>query len=350
MVGLDQNRKLRILCFGAGAIGSYIGGSLAIQGHEVHFLDRPETLEKIKQNGIQLQLPGGKFTIEPDFLWSSIEDAISNSFDFSIVAVKSYDTDGLIQNWSNFADNFPPVVCFQNGVENEDKIGMILGKDKVIRGTVTTAIGRNQNEVIVEKLRGVGIEHKNQLTSEIISAMQKAGLNAIAYNDPLAMKWSKLLTNLTTNASSAILSLPPSDILSDRELFKIEIEELRETIKVMRAMKIKIIDLPGTPVRLFSFVVDKCPIFLSQFILKNFISKGRGGKMPSFYIDFHSNRKKSEVDYLNGAVVRFGNKFGVDTPTNKILNSTLIQFTNEEIPINDFAQKPEAYKKLFKKS
>ena len=77
-----------------------------------------------------------------------------------------------------------------------------------------------------------------------------------------------------------------------------EIEELRETIKVMREMKIKIIDLPGTPVRLFSFVVDKFPIFLSQFILKNFISKGRGGKMPSFYIDLHSSRKKSEVDYL----------------------------------------------------
>ena len=345
---MNPNKKFCILCFGAGAIGSYIGGSLAIQGHEVHFLDRPDTLEKIKMNGIHLHLPNGKFKIEPDYLWDSISDAISkNKYDFSIVAVKSYDTDGLIEEWSNNLDKFPPVVCFQNGVENEEKIGLVLGKEKVIRGTVTTAIGRNENEIVVEKLRGIGIEQKNQLTTLIIEAMQNAGLNAIGYNDALAMKWSKLLTNLTTNASSAILGMDPADILSDKELFKIEIEELRETIKVIHAMKLPIIDLPKTPVRLFSFVVKNFPVFLSQFVLKNFIAKGRGGKMPSFYLDLQSKRKKSEVDYLNGAVVRFGKKYGVQTPINEILTATLIQLTREEVPTSKFFNSPETYKNLF---
>ncbi len=343
-----NEKKMKVLCFGAGAIGSYIGGSLSLDGHEVHFVDRPEAIGKIKKQGIQLVLPQGAFDLKPEKLWSSLNDALQNQpFDFSIVAVKSFDTESLVQSWEEKKDLIPPVLCLQNGVENEILIQSKVGEKKTISGTVTTAIGRIRKGIVVERLRGIGIEDKNDLTHEIISIMNRAGLNAVAFQDARAMKWSKLLTNLTTNASSAILGMTPSDIISNPDLYKIEIEQLRETLRVMHAQRIPVTNLPGTPVKLFAMVVKQFPLFISKLVLKKSISAGRGAKMPSFYLDLISNRKKSEVDYLNGAVVRYGKKVNVRTPVNETLTATLLELTNGSIPLSEFDHLPEKYQKLF---
>ena len=63
--------------------------------------------------------------------------------------------------------------------------------------------------------------------------------------------------------------------------------------------------------------------------------------MPSFHIDLHSGRGKSEVEYLHGEVVRAGEKFNVPTPVNKVLTETLVALTNKDIPLEEFAHQPE---------
>ena len=63
--------------------------------------------------------------------------------------------------------------------------------------------------------------------------------------------------------------------------------------------------------------------------------------MPSFHIDLHSGRGKSEVDFLHGAVVRAGKKSGVPTPVNKLLTETLLALTNGEIPLEEYTRQPE---------
>ena len=71
------------------------------------------------------------------------------------------------------------------------------------------------------------------------------------------------------------------------------------------------------------------------------MGKGRGEKMPSFHIDLYAGRKQSEVDYLNGAVVRFGAQVGVPTPVNRLLNETLLALASGEMPRETFALQPE---------
>jgi 2-dehydropantoate 2-reductase len=63
--------------------------------------------------------------------------------------------------------------------------------------------------------------------------------------------------------------------------------------------------------------------------------------MPSFHIDLHSGRGKSEVDYLNGAVVRYALKAGLRAPANKVLNETLLALTNGDLETSEFSKKPE---------
>ena len=65
--------------------------------------------------------------------------------------------------------------------------------------------------------------------------------------------------------------------------------------------------------------------------------------MPSFHIDLHSGRGKSEVDYLNGAVVRSGERLGIPTPVNRWLNKTLLSLTQGSLPLDIYSHNPEKY-------
>ena len=109
--------------------------------------------------------------------------------------------------------------------------------------------------------------------------------------------------------------------------------------------RFKVVDLPGTPVRALAFAV-RLPLWLSKPLLARAAGGGRGGKMPSFHIDLHSGRGKSEVDYLHGAVVRAGKRTNVPTPVNQLLTETLLALTNGEIPLEEYAHQP---KKLLSK-
>jgi 2-dehydropantoate 2-reductase len=337
------NIKLRFLCFGAGAIGTYIGGSLALAGQTVVFLERPELAPGLRERGLSLHRGGQDSHIAHPTVATSVDEALTlGPFDAAILAVKAFDTAELVRSLAAYSIALPPVMCLQNGVENEALLASVLGEDKVIPATVTTAIGRSQaGAITVERLRGIGLSADHILAPSLASVLDEAQLRAHLYANPMAMKWSKMLTNLLANASSAILDLPPDAIFAHPGLFSMEIEMLREALRVMRAQRLPVIDLPGTPVRALAFLVSALPPALSQPLLRPSLGKGRGGKMPSFHIDLHAGRGKSEVDFLNGAVVRFGEKFCIPTPVNRMLNETLQALTRGEIALDAFAGKPE---------
>jgi len=340
--------SLRFLCFGAGAIGTYIGGSLALAGQHVVFLERPELAPGLRERGLRIQRGGEESHVTAPQVAASLDEALTHGpFDAALLAVKSFDTPGLLESLLPYKVALPPVICFQNGVDNEPLLSSALGEEKVIPATVTTAIGRGQaGAIAVERLRGIGLHADHILSPNLEGVFNAAGLRARLYYNAPAMKWSKMLTNLLANASSAILNLPPSVIFADPALFEMEMEMLREALRVMRALKLPVIDLPGTPVRALAFLGGSMPRWLSQPLLSQALGKGRGAKMPSFHIDLHAGRGTSEVDYLNGAVVRAGEKLGISTPVNRALNATLLALTRGELPLDTYARNPHEFLKL----
>jgi 2-dehydropantoate 2-reductase len=250
-----------------------------------------------------------------------------------------------------YLDRLPSILSLQNGVENEVVIAEFLGKDRVISGTVTSAIGRRATgQIVLERMRGSGIAAGHPLSERLAQAMHSAGLNTWLFSNAQDMKWSKMLTNLLANASSAILDMAPAEIFAHPGLYSLEIAQLRETLQVMRAMGIRTVDLPATPVRLLAFSMRWLPTWLSRPLLARAVGAGRGQKMPSFHIDLHSSRGKSEVDYLNGAVVKHGERLGIPTPANRLLNDTLIALTENKLSIEKFSGKPEVLLKMFRAS
>ncbi|MHB8133985.1 MAG: ketopantoate reductase family protein [Anaerolineaceae bacterium] len=335
---------MKLLIFGAGAIGTYIGGSLAANGNLVFFFDRKEMVSRIRQTGIKIhKADNTTISLDKPNISSDLADLLkAENFDCAIIAVKSFDTESLIHQVIEYQSQIPPIVCLQNGVENEITLKKLLPSVEIIAGSVTTAIGKTaDHEIVVEKLRGIGIENKGSLSKRLVNEMNRSGLKAKLFNNANDMKWSKMVTNLTSNAMSAILGMTPAEILDNNQLYSLEIEQLREALRVMQAFHFNIVDLPGTPVRLFCWVVKYLPPSISKKILVPFIAKGRGAKMPSFYIDLESGRGKSEVEFLNGAVVRYGEKSKVSTPVNLFLTNTLIALTDGRIERSEYLHQHE---------
>ena len=344
----DPN-PLRVLSFGAGAIGTYIGGSLALHGHTVVFLERPPVAAELQARGLHLTLPSNVQIVNSPMLAGTLVEALSLSpFDVAIFALKSFDTVAVMKDIRPYATDIPPILCLQNGVENEPAIAAVIGEEKVIYGTVTSAIGRNgPGDIVLEKLRGIGLSGSHPLTERLVQALDTAGLNAHLFHRPADMKWSKMLTNLLANATSAILDMTPARIFAHPGLYQLEIAQLREALSVMRAQGIRAINLPRTPVRFLAFGVKWLPTKLLRPLIARQVGGGRGGKMPSFYIDLHSGRGQSEVDYLNGAVVRFGARLGIPTPANQVLNDTLLTIARREVKPDTYSGKPDALLERF---
>ena len=345
---------MNLLVFGAGAIGTYIGGTLALADHRVVFLEQPKAVQELSQNGLVLDLSvdRGRWNGEDpssavyrpssvEFV-SSIEEAlVKGPFDAAIFALKSFDTAVALEEMRPYADQLPPVLCFSNGVDNEPAIAAVLGESKVIAGTVTSAVGRRGvGNIVLERLRGVGVADGHPLSLFLNEGLKAAGLNARLFPRAADMKWSKMLTNLPGNATAAILDMTPAEIFAHPGLFRLEMRILRETLAVMRSNRLRVVNLPGVPVKAL-VLGTHLPEFIARPLMLKAVGGGRGGKMPSFHIDLHSGRGRSEVDWLNGAVVRYGEKSGVPAPVNKLLTETLLALTQGDIPLTRFHRQPE---------
>ncbi len=304
---------MKVLMIGAGAIGTYIGCSLLKGGAEVVFFDRPETCAQIQRNGLLVVRDNDSISISQPECVSDFNAAFSHdNFNLAVLAVKSFDTAGIVTQIKSFS-SLPPFLSLQNGVENELMLTSHMTENNVLYGSVTTAINRKATgEVIVERLRGIGLSGKHPVLNESIALFNQAELVAIEipYRNAMAMKWSKMLTNLLTNAQAAILQMLPSEIMANKQLFVVEAEQMREALCIMSNMNLPVLDLPGTPIRLMKFLFTRLPDGLARAVIAKAAGKGRGEKLPSLLMDIQAGRKQSEVQYLNGAVARFGKQLG----------------------------------------
>lgn len=334
----------RVLVYGAGAIGTYIGANLLSAGCSVEFFTRPTTAQALNASGLRL----GVRLFRPA-IFTSLAEALAQTPDIIVFALKSYDTSKALAELRAVTEAPPPILCLQNGVDNEIEIAQTFGANRVIAGTVTTAVSRSgAGQVDVERERGVGIAMGHPLSAIIAEALKSADVNVKTYPAPEPMKWSKLLTNLVGNATSAILDMSVTELFANPITFQLEMAMLRECLAVMKALDYPVVDLPKTPVRALALAVQGLPAFIARPALARAVGAGRGGKRPSFHLDLHSGRGQTEVRWLNGAVARHGEQLGIPTPVNRLLTETLEGLSAGRLTKSDFRRQPEALIRLLR--
>jgi 2-dehydropantoate 2-reductase len=337
---------MRLLIFGAGAIGGYVGGSLAAAGHAVTFLARPELAGLLRARGLSFQPApaAAPLILRRLEAAASLAEALAGpAYDCVVLTIKAYDVAAAIAEIQAAVISPPPILCLQNGVDAEAELSRAFGPSRVLSGTVTTPVRvAAPGVVVVEKVRGLGIALGHSLSAPLVSTFTAAGVRTRAYPDGGAMKWSKLFTNLVGNAASAILDLPVADIFSHPRLYALEAAALRECLAVMLALGHPVVDLPGVPVRLLAWAVQRLPAALARPLLRRAVGAGRGGKMPSLHVDLHGGRGRTEVEWLNGAVARHAAAHALPAPVNQLLCDTVVALANGRLHPAAFRRNPPA--------
>jgi 2-dehydropantoate 2-reductase len=330
---------MRYLVYGAGAVGGYLGGSLALAGFPVAFFDRPEVTESLRAAGLTLEASGTSRRIEALALANRL-DRLPTPPDVVLLTVKAYDCAAAAAQMRLELPPPVPVVCVLNGIGNEATLAAALGAERVIAASLTSAIQRLDVGMLrVEKSRGIGLASTHALSAGLEADFASAGLHPRLYRDAEGMKWSKLLTNLVANATSAILDWSAEEVFRHRDLYRLEVEALRETVRVMRALGHRPVDLPGVPAGLLGAAVF-LPDWITHPILFRAAAGGRGEKRPSFAYDV--GRGRSEVGWLNGAVVEHGQRLGIPTPASRVLTEVLTMLVEGKRGAAAYRGRPEA--------
>jgi 2-dehydropantoate 2-reductase len=307
---------VRFVIFGTGAVGGYVGARLSQGGHLVRFLARPEWVDALRGRGLQL-ITDTSSTVIPVLQASTDLAEIIDQVEVVLLCVKAYDAQASAAELARLVPHAVPVVSLLNGVSGEEILVQALDLHRVLEASLTTAVQVLEPGVIrLERERGLGLGSNHPMAEALAAAFEACGIRTRLYRSARAMKWSKLLTNMAGNVSSAILGWTAAKVMKHPGVFHLDVEALRETVRVMRGYGWWPLSLPGVPVHLLGPALFLPTPWLRP-ALGRIVSRGRGAKLPSLHGDI--GRGRSEVYWMNGAVVEHGRRVGVPTPTNAVL-------------------------------
>lgn len=313
---------LRVGIFGAGAVGLFVGGRLASSGCEVTFVGRPRVLEPIVASGLTLEdLESASRGVPASAIRCATDAAALRDCDVVLITTK---VGATLAAATAIYDNTPkhvPVVSLQNGVDGPKTLRGILGPRRGFGGMIAYNVVFKEPTVLRRATSGPIVIERQHTTDEIFTreavgrlvvALRAAELTTLESREIQRVLWSKMLFNLN-NALNALSGLPLLTQLRDRGYRRLMAAMMNEGMAVMRAHHMK-------PMR---FGMLYPPLAARVLPMPDAIFERLAAAMlrvdpeaRSSMADDLAQRRPTEIDALNGAVVRYGAQRSVETPLN----------------------------------
>ena len=289
---------------GAGAIGSLFGGLLQAGGLDVTLIDIwEEHIRAIQKDGLKITGYGGDRVVRIGATTSVAEVGV---VDVVVVQTKTRHTAEAARSALPLFGENTVAATFQNGLGNAEVIGDIVGMEKVLGGVTAQGSGIVAPGTIahagslpsfIGELQG-GISER---ASAIASAFTDAGLLTIASENITRDIWKKLLANIGINAMSALGNFRVGELFDVPEVREVVLEAIDEAALVAIAAGV---DLDADE---------------AKDVIFRIMGKGGTGSNRSGMLVDVLNKRKTEIDAINGAVVRLGKQHGIPTPISKTL-------------------------------
>lgn len=302
---------------GAGSVGCYVGGCLALAGHDVILLGRPDLMHAIAVNGLRITDRDGRDEIvNPDRIKTTTDPQFAlGGAKLVVVTVKSAATDGMAQLIARHSAPGVSVVSFQNGTGNAAALQAGVGTaGQVIAGMVPFNIVQSRDTGDVPHMHRAtsGRIHIAEGTPRIAKTLNVKGARVIPHRDMNAVAWGKLILNLN-NALNALSGLPLQQELADRRWRMILAAQAREALDAMQGTGIRPARIDGVNPRLMPFGL-RLPDALFRLVARSMLAVDPQAR-SSMWEDLE-RRRATEIDHLQGAIITLARKAGTAAPVN----------------------------------
>jgi 2-dehydropantoate 2-reductase len=287
---------------GAGAVGCYYGAMLARAGHEVVLIGRRSHVEAVNAKGLRLET---KTFDEHVPLAASTEPGAVRGADLVLFCVKSTDTEAAA---AQIAPHLAPgalVLTLQNGVDNDARVRSVLPSHDVAAAVVYVATEMAGPGHVRHNGRGELVIGSSRRGEEVARHLEAAGVPTQISGNVRGALWAKLILNCAYNALSAITQLPYGVLVQGTGITGTS-DVVRDVIRDVVAECLAVAKAEGVEV---AGDTEAAVRAIAQ-------------TMPSQYSSTAQDLargKLSEIDHLNGLVVRRGEALGVPTPANRVL-------------------------------
>lgn len=292
---------MKIAVLGAGAMGSIYGGHLSLY-NDVYMIDKKqEIVEKINADGIKL------FENDKDVVYRP--EAMSDSknleeVDLVILFVKSLFSKAALEENRHIIGEHTYLMTLQNGAGHEDILSEFVPKVRIIIGTTEDNGAVLDNAYVRRGGKGktnIGmlVPDKERMLQKVKESFDLCGFDTHIYDNIQQLIWDKLFTNVSLSALTGVLQVPIGFIASDEYAWNMTVTLIKEALQVAKALGLTFDE---------NEVIEK--------VRATSINSPEG--KTSIYADLKAGRR-TEVNTISGAVVRAGEKTGVDVPTHRMI-------------------------------
>jgi len=286
---------------GAGAVGSFFGGFLAEGGNDVALIARESHVKAVRQDGLTIEGASGKHVVKVKAVTTPAH--LKETFDLILLTVKAYDTRQAVTEAQTLMGNNSVLLCLQNGLGMEEIASEIVGRDRVLRGVTINGVLLKEPGLVMHTGKGETIIGElnrkiTERTRKIAEAFSKAGLPTRVTNNIEGTVWTKILINAGVNPFGALTGMKNGELIMVLELKELMTETVVEGTNVAKKIGVK---LEGDPVSLMIKTAEMTAQNKNSMLQD--IKKG----------------KRTEIDFINGAISNLGKRKGVKTPLNNLL-------------------------------
>jgi len=338
----------KIAVMGTGAVGGYAGAHMAQAGEDITFIDPwPQHVETMRAKGLRIShirdVPEFTTKVRALHVTDAQQLAKEKPIDIAFVCMKSYDTQWATQLISQYLSPNGFIVSLQNCM-NEETIAGVVGWGRVVGciassitvdlcepGHVRRAAGKSGDKHTVFR---TGEVH-GRITDRVqeIRRLVAYADSALATTNLWGERWSKLVTNAMANGMSASTGLISKDILRNDALRRFGARLGSEAIRVGQALGYELEEIHHIEPEIIARAGEGDPAATREYDEHRLaeVSKASGGEhRPSMGQDMVKGRR-TEIEFLNGLIVRKGEEIGIPTPANAALTDIVKRVERGEL-------------------
>jgi 2-dehydropantoate 2-reductase len=285
---------MKVAVMGAGAVGCYYGGMLARAGHSVTIVGRPQHVAAVKKHGLIVETKSFTEAVRLDAVTEP--SGVANA-DTILFCVKSHDTVAAGSEIAPYVAKDASILSLQNGVDNAERLQSTLERS-VIPSAVYVAVDMPAPGHVRHHGRGELLIGPSPLSGHIATVFGQAGIPTEVSDNVDGVLWAKLIVNCAYNALSAVARQPYGRLMEVEGVREVMTDVVAECLAVAELLQVKV---PGN---ILNAVLDLAASMPNQY---------------SSTAQDLARGKASEIDHLNGYVVRSAAKLGIQTPVNRLL-------------------------------